>query len=144
MYRGVALVDWKTGLLAYVEADGKAVEEFRKILDLCGGRVEPRTLPCLSSLASRLGVKSVLYITDIYGIANLLAFERQTPRAGILKKAWAYLDRLICQNGEVECGEEVELSCCKPCGFVCLLAEVLGVARVGIKADIRRELRDKL
>ncbi|AAL62927.1 hypothetical protein [Pyrobaculum aerophilum] len=141
MHRGVALVDWREGLLAYVETDDVALEEFKKILELCGGGIEQRNLPCLKSLASRLRVSSVLYITDIYGIANNLAFSRKIPRAGLLHKAWGYLEGLICKSGDVECGEGIALSCCKNCGLACLLATVLGLARVGIEVDLREEIK---
>lgn len=144
MRRGAALVDWRSGLLAYVEADEETLKKFREIMALCGGNVEPRTLPCLSSLASRLSARSVLYITDLYGIANSLAFERKTPRGPLLEKAWAYLSELICRDGEVECGEEVALACCRPCGDACRLAEILGAAKVGVEVDLREELRRRL
>jgi len=144
VHRGVALIDWRSGLLAYVEADDAALEEFRKIVELCGGALEPRSLPCMTSLASRLKVKSVLYITDIYGIANSVAFEKKTARTPLLEEAWAYIDSLICGGGEVECGEDVVLSCCRQCDLVCLLAKVLGLAKVGVKVDLRGEIKRRL
>jgi len=144
VHRGVALIDWRSGLLAYVEADDAALEELRKIVELCGGGLEPKSLPCMTSLASRLGVRSVLYITDIYGIANSVAFEKKTARAPLLEKAWAYIDSLICGGEEVECGEDVTLSCCRQCGLVCLLAKVLGVAKVGVEVDLRGEIKRRL
>lgn len=99
MHRGVALIDWRSGLLAYVEADDAALGEFRKVVELCGGALEPRSLPCMTSLASRLEIRSVLYITDVYGIANSVAFEKKTARAPLLEKAWGYIDSLICGGG---------------------------------------------
>jgi hypothetical protein len=141
MRRGVALVNWQSGLLAYVEADEATLERFREILRFCGGVLESRTLPCLTSLASRLNVKPLLYITDIYGIANSIAFEKKTARAPLLEKAWKYLEGLLCRGGEVECGEDVALSCCKPCGDACLLAVVLGYARIGTQIDLTKEIR---
>lgn len=144
MHRGVALIDWRSGLLAYVEADDAALEEFRKVVELCGGALEPRSLPCMTSLASRLEIRSVLYITDVYGIANSVAFEKKTARAPLLEKAWGYIDSLICGGGEVECGEEVALSCCRRCGLVCLLAKVLGLAKVGVEVDLRSEIKKRL
>jgi len=144
MRRGVALVNWQSGLLAYVEADEATLEKFREILRLCGGVLEPRALPCLTSLASRLDVKSLLYITDIYGIANSIAFEKKTARAPLLEKAWRYLEDLLCRGGEVECGEDVALSCCKACGDACLLAKVLGHAGIGTQIDLTREIKKVL
>ncbi|MEM1597199.1 MAG: hypothetical protein QXP31_09250 [Pyrobaculum sp.] len=144
MRRGVSLVDWKKGLVAYVEADEKALEEFRKILELCGNKIEPRNVPCLSSLASKLEVNSVIYVTDLYGIANELAFSKKTPRAALLAEAWAYLGELICAKGEVECDEEVELRCCVKCGLACLLARVLGMSDAGTKVDVREQVKKRL
>ncbi|MGC9130515.1 MAG: hypothetical protein ACP5H5_02895 [Pyrobaculum sp.] len=144
MHRGAALVDWRRGVLAYVEADDHALEEFKKIVELCGGLAERRNLPCLTSLTSRLGIRSVLYITDIYGIANSAAFEKRIPRATLLRKAWAYLNELLCTSGAVECGDEVQLSCCGGCGLACQLAIVAGLARLGIEVDLREKLREVL
>lgn len=142
--RGVALVDWRSGLLAYVEADAEALKRFEEIYRLCGGRLERRTLPCMSSLASRLGVKSILYITDIYGITTSLALELQVPRESLLRKAWKLIEELVCKHGEVECDEEVPLSCCVQCGTACILAAVLGFARAGSLVDVRGSLRGRL
>ncbi|MEM1903324.1 MAG: hypothetical protein QXW44_06550, partial [Pyrobaculum sp.] len=67
MRRGVVMTDWKRGLLTYVEASVETLAEFEKILNLCGGRLERRNLPCITSLVSRLRVNSVMYVTDLYG-----------------------------------------------------------------------------
>jgi hypothetical protein len=111
---------------------------------LCGGALEPRALPCLTSLASRLNVKSILYITDLYGITNAIAFEKKIPRAPLLERTWEYLNGLICRDGEVECGEDVALKCCKKCGVACILAKVLGIAQRGVEVDLREEIKKRL
>ncbi|MEZ0319800.1 MAG: hypothetical protein ABWK05_07420 [Pyrobaculum sp.] len=144
MRRGVSLVDWKKGLVAYVEADEKALEEFKKILELCGNKIEPRNVPCLSSLASKLEVNSTIYVTDLYGIANSLAFSKKIPRVSLLAEAWTYLGELICAKGEVECDEEVGLRCCVKCDLACLLAKVLGIAGLGTKIDVREQVKKRL
>lgn len=144
MGRGAALVDWKRGVLAYLEADDTTLDEYRKIVELCGGLSGRRNLPCLISLTSRLRVKPVLYITDIYGVANSVAFEMRIPRSRLLEKAWAHLNELICTSGVVECGEGVQLNCCKECGLACQLAVVAGLARLGVEVDLRERLREVL
>ncbi|ABP51858.1 MULTISPECIES: hypothetical protein [Pyrobaculum] len=144
MHRGIALVDWREGLVSYVEADDAAMEEFRRILKLCGGSIERRALPCLKSLVSRVKVKSVLYITDLYGISNLVAFEQKVARQHLLDKIWSYLDGLLCTSGDVECGEDVRLSCCKQCGDACMLATVVGLAHLGVEVDLRDKIRSLL
>lgn len=144
MRRAVVLVDWRRGLLSYVEAPEEALREFEKIVDFCGGKLEQRYLPCISSLASRLGVNSILYITDLYGAANRLAFELRVPRSQLLQKAWRHLESILCRAGPIECGEEVGLECCEPCGWACRLAEVLGAAKTGVEVDLRGEILAKL
>lgn len=144
MHRGIAMADWREGLIAYVEADDAAMEEFRRILELCGGSIERRTLPCLKSLVSRLQVKSALYITDLYGISNSVAFEQKIARQRLLEKAWSYLEGFFCTSGDVECGEDVRLSCCKQCGEACMLAVIVGLARLGVEVDLRDKIRSLL
>lgn len=144
MRRGVVMTDWKRGLLTYVEASVETLAEFEKILNLCGGRLERRNLPCITSLVSRLRVNSVMYVTDLYGIANQLAFKSKTPRSYFLQKAWSYLESIICTKGPVECGRDVDLTCCEPCGTACLLAEALGVAKLGVEVDLRGEVLNRL
>lgn len=136
MYRGIALVNWRRGLLMYVELDHNAVEEFRKIVEICGGGSV-----CMSSLAARLRVKSLLYITDIYGISNKIAFSRHVSRSVLLEKIWSFLSDVLCSSVPIECGEDVKLRCCTQCGDACLLAKVLNPDEAEAKVDLRREIR---
>lgn len=140
MHRGMAMRDWRRGLLVYIQADDAAIEEFKKIVEICGGEFKPRNMPCLSSLAARLEVKSASYLTDIYGISNSIAFSKGISRAVVLEKAWAFLEELFCKT-PIECDEEVSLSCCEKCGWACLLAKV---ASNEITVDLREEIYKKL
>jgi len=145
MRRGAALVDWRRGVIAYVEVGDDVLNEFRGILELCGGDLKPRNFPCVSSLASRLKAKSMLYITDLYGITNSLAFSTRSPRAKFLDEVWRMLSEMFCKNGvEIECDEELKLECCKECGLACLLAKVLGIAHVGVEIDLRKQIEARL
>lgn len=148
---GIAMPDWRSGRIGVVEAGREVAEAVPEIMKACGvstldiNRIPRYKLSCIDALISRYEFRGVVYVVDIYGIANRIALTRGVDRQRLLERAWAALSTYICAGGEAECDEEVKLSCCKaPCGALCELAKFVAGASRGISVDLRRALESAL
>jgi hypothetical protein len=148
---GIAMPDWRSGRIGVVEAGREVVEAVPEIMKACGvptldaDRIPRYKLSCISSLLSRYEFRGVIYVVDVYGIANRVALSKGVDRQLLLNRAWAALSAYICTGGEAECDEEVKLSCCKaPCGALCELAKFVASTSRGVSVDLRKAVEEAL
>lgn len=152
MMFGIAMPDWRDGVIAVVKADGSLAEALGHIMRSCGvSTLSPASLPkykisCIETLLGRYRYVSTAYITDIYGTVNRAALKMGISRAALFEKAWSYLSSLICDNiKDAECDEEVKLTCCgRPCGGLCELAKFEAYMRRGVVVDLTNSLKKAL
>lgn len=149
---GIAMPDWRSGVIASVKAGEEVEEAVEHIMRSCGvSTLNPAELPryklsCIDVLLRKYNYKSTIYLTDIYGIVNAKALRLGIGREVLFKRAWSYLSTVICNGvNEAECDKEVNLACCvRKCGKLCELAKFEAFTRRGIVVDLTKKLEEIL
>ncbi|MGC8582320.1 MAG: hypothetical protein ACP5I3_03875 [Thermoproteus sp.] len=149
---GIAMPDWRDGVIAVVKADESVDDAVRYIMSSCGvstldiAELPRYKLSCIETLLRNYRYESIIYITDIYGIVNKIALESGISRSILFNEAWSYLSKHICSGiDSAQCDGEVRLSCCKSnCGALCELAKLEAHMRRGVVVDLTRKLAEAL